>query len=169
MKKTIIVTCCIIIASLGIALTGCGKGNSDKKAESHTEKYVENTTESSTEEYVESSTEESTESNVDKYSDSPYVGTWVATVAEYEGVEYDAEEVIQASKFIFHVDGTGIFIGDDGGDGLTLDIEWEPTEDGLKFTDYGGEGYFTYKDGKLLMDVELESGGSTTAYFEKQK
>ena len=161
MKKTIIVTCCVLIASFGIVLTGCGNGSDDKKAESNTEKYVENTTESNT--------EESTENNVDKYADSPYVGSWVATVAEYEGVEYDAEEIIQASEFIFHADGTGKFIGDDGGEGLKLDIEWEPTEDGLKFTDYAGEGYFTYKDGKLLMDVELQSGGSKTAHFEKQK
>ena len=37
LKKIIIVTCCVIIASLGILLTGCGKSNdsnSDKYADS---------------------------------------------------------------------------------------------------------------------------------------
>ena len=137
MKKTIILICCIIIASMGIALTGCGS----------------------------SSSEEDVESSGDKYADSSYVGTWEATVSEYEGAEYDAEEVIGATEFVFNADGTGKFIGD----GLSADIEWEPTEDGLKFTDSDGEAYFTYKDGKLLLDVEMETGGFITVYFEKHK
>lgn len=34
LKKIIIVTCCVIIASLGILLTGCSDSNSDKYADS---------------------------------------------------------------------------------------------------------------------------------------
>lgn len=36
--------------------------------------------------------------------------------------------------------GTGTFIGD----GLSADIAWEPTEDGLTFTDFGGTASFVY-------------------------
>ena len=41
LKKEIIVACCVIIACLGIVLTGCGNGSGDTDAESNTEKYVE--------------------------------------------------------------------------------------------------------------------------------
>ena len=137
MKKTIILICCIIIASMGIALTGCGS----------------------------SSSEEDVESSGDKYADSSYVGTWEATVSEYEGAEYDAEEVIGATEFVFNADGTGKFIGD----GLSADIEWEPTEDGLKLWKEGEDivEYFVYKDGNLVLELELEAVHAT-AYFDKE-
>ena len=137
MKKSISLLCCVIIASMGIILTGCGNSSNNKDSENSGEKYA----------------------------DSPYVGTWEAKVAEYEGVKYDAEEAIGGAALMIDEDGTAIYFGG----GTRIDDKWEPTEDGLKFTDYAGEGYFTYKDGKLLMDVELQSGGSTTAHFEKQK
>ena len=141
-KRTSIVLCGVLLACICMLLTGCGTG--DKTVESSSQAVV---------------------STGDSYADSPYVGTWAAKVAEYEGKEYDAEEVIGATSFVFNADGTGTFIGD----GLTADIEWEPTKDGLKFTDFGGEESFTYQDGKLLLPVQLEDGGSITAYFEKQK
>lgn len=162
MRKTISMVCCVIIASMGIALTGCGGSSSAESTvkSSSAESTVESNSAEST---VESSSVESTvESSSEKYADSPYVGTWVATVTEYEGTEYDAEEVIGASEFTFNADGTGKFVAD----GVQLDLELEPTEDGLKFTDFNGDGYFTYKDKELLLDVETKEIFITT-HFEK--
>ena len=54
MKKSISLLCCVIIASMGIILTGCGNSSNNKDSENSGEKYA----------------------------DSPYVGTWEAKVAE---------------------------------------------------------------------------------------
>lgn len=151
MKKTLLMACFVIIASLGITLTGCSNSSSDKNVESTSDKDTESTS------------DKDAENSSDKYAESPYVGTWAATIAEYEGTEYDAEEFIGVTKFAFNADGTGTFIGD----GAEFDIEWEPTVDGLKFTDFGGDAYFTYKDGRLVLaDIEAEEG-FVTVYFEK--
>ena len=45
LKRTIVLTCCVIIASLGIALTGCSNSSSDKAAESTSEVVAESTSE----------------------------------------------------------------------------------------------------------------------------
>ena len=130
-KKTIIMLICVLIASMGIVLTGCGNSSSG-----------------------------------DKYADSPYVGTWEPSEAELDGVKVDDPDALLGSiSVMINEDGTAIFMGN----GVRIDDLWEPTEDGLKFTDSDGEAYFTYKDGKLLLDVEMETGGFITVYFEKQK
>lgn len=41
LKRTIILACCVIIASMGIVLTGCSNSSSDKDAESSSEKYAD--------------------------------------------------------------------------------------------------------------------------------
>ena len=84
MKKTIIVLCCVIIASIGIVLTGCGSSGSDKDAESSS----------------------------DKYADSPYVGTWEPSEAELDGVKVDDPDALLGSiSVMINEDGTAIFMG----------------------------------------------------------
>ena len=100
MKKSISLLCCVIIASMGIILTGCGNSSNNKDSENSGEKYA----------------------------DSPYVGTWEAKVAEYEGVKYDAEEAIGGAALMIDEDGTAIYFGG----GTRIDDKWDPTEDGLK-------------------------------------
>ena len=144
LKRTIVLTCCVIIASLGIALTGCSNSSSDKAAESTSEVVAENTSE--------------------VVSESTYMGTWVASVAEYEGIEYSFEETDEIVEFTFRAGGTGTFIGD----GMNIDIEWAPVEGGLKYTDSAGSSDLTYKDGRLLWELEIETG-LATMYLEKQQ
>lgn len=163
-KKTILLLCCVIIASLGIVLTGCGSSNDEGSSDVSTEISGDVSAESSSDASAESGSDASAESGSEKNDDGVYVGTWAATVVDYEGDEYSADEFIGPTKFVFNADGTGDFIGD----GMSTEIQWEPTEDGVKFSDFGGEEYLTYKDGKLLLDVNLESGGFITVYLEKQ-
>ena len=120
LRRTIIVACCVIITSLGIALTGCGGG--------------------------------------DKYADSPYVGTWVANVAEYAGVEVDVADIIGAFEITLNADGSASMLEE----GDTLSCDWEPTENGLKMTD-STQVDFTYEDGKLVTEMS-----GVTFYFEKK-
>ncbi|MDO4472368.1 MAG: hypothetical protein Q4C17_04310 [Bacillota bacterium] len=121
LRRTIIVACCVIIASLGIALTGCGGG--------------------------------------DKYADSPYVGTWVANVAEYAGVEMDVAEIIGAFEITLNADGSASMLEE----GETLECDWEPTDSGVTMKD-STQIDLTYEDGKLVTE---QSG--VTFYFEKKE
>ena len=121
LKRTIIVACCVIIASLGIALTGCGGG--------------------------------------DKYADSPYVGTWVANVAEYAGVEVDVAEIIGAFEITLNADGSASML--EKGD--TLECDWEPTDSGVTMKD-STQVDLTYEDGKLVTEMS-----GVTFYFEKKE
>lgn len=137
MKKSISLLCCVIIASMGIILTGCGSSSNNKDSENSGEKYA----------------------------DSPYVGTWVAKVAEYEGNKYDAEEAIGGATLMIDADGTAIYLGG----GTRIDDKWEPTEDGLKLWKEGEneQTFFIYKDDMLIVDVETE-GELMTLYFERE-
>ena len=137
MKKSISLLCCVIIASMGIILTGCGNSSNNKDSENSGEKYA----------------------------DSPYVGTWEAKVAEYEGVKYDAEEAIGGAALMIDEDGTAIYFGG----GTRIDDKWEPTEDGLKLWKEGEneQTFFIYKDDMLIVDVETE-GELMTLYFERE-
>ena len=121
LKRTIIVACCVIIASLGIALTGCGGG--------------------------------------DKYADSPYVGTWVANVAEYAGVEVDVADIIGAFEITLNADGSASMLEE----GETLECDWEPTDSGVTMKD-STQVDLTYADGKLVTE---QSG--VTFYFAKKE
>ncbi|MDO4486459.1 MAG: hypothetical protein Q4C46_07730 [Bacillota bacterium] len=123
---------------MGIALTGCGN----------------------------SSSEEDVESSGDKYADSSYAGTWELEDAELDGVKVDdAEALLGSIAIMINEDGTAIFMGN----GARIDDLWEPTEDGLKLWKEGEDvvEYFTYKDGKLVLELDLEVGHAI-AYFEKE-
>lgn len=139
-KKTIIVTCFVIIASLGLSLTGCSNSSNDKTTENTSDTDAKNTS--------------------DTDAENPYIGTWVATVVEREGIEYDAAEANASSVFTINADGTGTF---DAGD-----IKWEIAEDRLIITDSVGDYYFTYKDGKVLWELPIDQEVATI-YFEKKK
>ena len=135
-KKTIIVTCFVIIASLGLSLTGCSNSSNDK----------------------------TTENTSDTDAENPYIGTWVATVVEREGIEYDAAEANASFVLNLDADGTGTFDPGNGGG----DIKWELAEDRLKITDSVGDYYFTYKNGKVLWELPIDQEVATI-YFEKKK
>lgn len=140
-KKTIIVTCFVIIASLGLSLTGCSNSSNDKTTENTSAQYTSNTD-----------------------AENPYIGTWVATVVEREGIEYDAAEANASFVLTLDADGTGTFDPGNGGG----DIKWELAEDRLKITDSVGDYYFTYKDGKVLWELPIDQEVATI-YFEKKK
>lgn len=125
LKKIIIVTCCVIIASLGILLTGCSDSNSDK------------------------------------YADSPYVGVWMIDHFELEGKESPYPGLF---AFTFNADGSASL--EDVSE--TIEGEWEPTEDGVKFTDVEEDTYITYEDGNLKMEIEHEKGKVMMYFYKKE-
>ncbi|MDO4486455.1 MAG: hypothetical protein Q4C46_07710 [Bacillota bacterium] len=148
-KKTIIVTCFVIIASLGLSLTGCSNSSNDKTTENTSAKYTSNT---------------DAENTIDTDAENTYIGTWVATVVEREGIEYDAAEAKASFVLTLDADGTGTFDPGNGGG----DIKWELAEDRLKITDSVGDYYFTYKNGKVLWELPIDQEVATI-YFEKKK
>ena len=97
----------------------------------------------------------------EKYADSPYVGTWMIDYFELEGKEYPYPGLF---AFTFNADGSSSL--EDVSE--TIEGEWEPTEDGVKFTDIEDDIYLTYEDGKLTMEAEHEKR-TVTMYFYKQK
>ena len=127
LRRTIIIACCVIIASLGIALTGCG-------------------------------------GNGGKYADSPYVGEWVANVAEYAGIEMDVADVGGSFEITLNADGSASMLikGPDSEEGATEECEWEPTEGGMEIK--GSLPLeFTDKDGKLVTEMS-----GVTYYLDKK-
>ena len=159
-KKTIIVTCFVIIASLGLSLTGCSNSSNDKTTENTSNTDAENT--SDTDAKNTSDTDAKNTSDTD--AENPYIGTWVATVVEREGIEYDAAEANASFVLTLDADGTGTFDPGNGGG----DIKWELAEDRLKITDSVGDYYFTYKNGKVLWELPIDQEVATI-YFEKKK
>ena len=193
LKKEIIVACCVIIACLGIVLTGCGNGSGDTDAESNTEKYVEDSgdadvenntekyvedsgdadAENNTEKYVEDSGDTDAENNTEKYvedsgdtdAESPYVGTWVSKVAECGGIESDVEEIMGAFEITFNADGTYSWLQQ----GDTSNGKWELSEEGVKIIEKSGVKFsLTNKDEKLIMDIPI-GDISVIYYFEKKQ
>ena len=152
-KLTIMVACCAIIASMGIALTGCGN-SSDKDAGNSSGMNVE------------SSTETNAESSTETNDEDRYLGTWAATVMESdEGDVYDVEESIGAYEFTFNADNT--FSGSINGD--VSDGTWELTEDGVKIMEPNGvSAEFTYKDGELLWKIDMADVKVTCHFVKKQ-
>ena len=129
-KLIIMVVYCVIIASMGIALTGCGNSSGMN---------------------VESSTETNTESSTETNDENRYLGTWAATVMESdEGDVYDVEESIGAYEFTFNADNT--FSGGINGD--VSDGTWELTEDGVKIMEPNGvSAEYIYKEGELICRI----------------
>ena len=152
-KLIIMVICCVIIASMGIALTGCGN-SSDKDAGNNTDTNIER------------SSDTNVESNTDKNDENRYLGTWAATVLESdEGDVYDVEESIGAYEFTFNADNT--LSGSINGD--VYDGTWELTEDGVKTIEPNGVSVeFTYKDGELLWNIDMADVKVTVHFVKKQ-
>ena len=161
-KLIIMVVCCVIIASMGIALTGCGNSSSDKAAGNSSGTNVESNTDTN----VKSSDDMTAESNTDTNDENRYLGTWAATVMESdEGDVYDVEESIGAYEFTFNADNT--FSGGINGD--VSDGTWELTEDGVKIMEPNGvSAEFTYQDGELIWDLEMGDVKATIHFVKKQ-
>ena len=153
LKKIINVVCCVIIASIGITMTGCGN-SSDKDAGNSSGMNVE------------SSTETNAESSTETNDENRYLGTWAATVMESdEGDVYDVEESIGANEFTFNADNT--LSGSINGD--VYDGTWELTEDGVKTIEPNGVSVeFTYKDGELLWNIDMADVKVTVHFVKKQ-
>ena len=152
-KLIIMVVCCVIIASIGITMTGCGN-SSDKDAGNNTDTNIER------------SSDTNVESNTDKNDENRYLGTWAATVMESdEGDVYDVEESIGAYEFTFNADNT--LSGSINGD--VYDGTWELTEDGVKTIEPNGVSVeFTYKDGELLWNIDMADVKVTVHFVKKQ-
>ncbi|MCF2554586.1 hypothetical protein [Faecalicatena contorta] len=89
-------------------------------------------------------------------SDSKYVGTWVGTTAEYEGMELSVEELFGEFSITLEADGTakGTMDGEEESgkweetdNGVSLDGEMELIADGEKLT-YEEEGVIIYFEKK---------------------
>ena len=160
-KLIIMVVCCVITASMGIALTGCGN-SSDKDAGNSSGMNVESSTETNAENSTDTNVESSTETN----DENRYLGTWAATVMESdEGDVYDVEESIGAYEFTFNADNT--FSGSINGD--VSDGTWELTEDGVKIMEPNGvSAEFIYKDGELLWKIDMADVKVTCHFVKKQ-
>ena len=154
LKKSTILVCCVIIAALGITLTGCGNSSSDKDAGNSSVN-------------VESSTDTNTESSTDINDENRYLGTWKATVMESdEGEVYDYEEQLGVYEITLNADHTSTGkANDETFDGGT----WELTEDGVKMMDPNGVAVdFVYKDGELIWDLEMGDVKVKTHFVKKQ-
>lgn len=143
MKKTIILICCIIIASMGIALTGCGNSSD------------------------ESSSNMNAESSANTNPENQYLGTWEGTVITSSDGEvlYDFSEGDEVCVFTFNDDHTlKIQLADD-----LYDATWELTEDGIKITDTDGvQTNIYYKDGELLWTLQVGDIEGTYHLAKKQ-
>lgn len=101
------------------------------------------------------------DSNGGQYADSPYVGVWMIDYFELEDKEYTYPGLL---AFTFNADGSSSL------EDVSEIVEgtWEPTEDGVKFTDSEDDTYLTYVDEKLTMETESENG-KVTMYFYKNE
>lgn len=148
-KKTIILACCVIIAALGITLTGC--------------QFEDR-------EYARSSNDTNAESSsdIDLNDENLYLGTWKATITEEaDGSIYDYEKNGPATEITLYADHT--FSTRVNEDEVDDNSTWEFTEGGVKIMRNGFEpGFCTYKDGELLWAMETELGKSTTHFVKKQ-
>lgn len=156
-KKTIILACCVIIAALGITLTGCqfedreyARSSNDTNAESRSDTNAESS------------------SDIDLNDENLYLGTWKATITEEaDGSIYDYEKNGPATEITLYADHT--FSTRVNEDEVDDNSTWEFTEGGVKlFRDGFEPGFCTYKDGELLWAMETELGKSTTHFVKKQ-
>ena len=154
LKKSTILVCCTIIASMGIALTGCGNNSTDKDTANNNVN-------------VETKTETKDEPKTETNDADLYIGTWKASIVESaEGDVYDYEENLGVYEITLNADYT--YIGrtnDETFDGGT----WELTEDGVKIMESNGVAVdFIYKDGELIWDLEMGDVKAKTHFVKKQ-
>lgn len=162
LKKSTILVCCAIIASMGIALTGCGNNSTDKDTANNNVNV-----ETKTEKKDEPKTETKDEPKTEKKDENLYIGTWKATVMESpEGDVYDYEETLGVYEITLNADYTSTGkTNDETFDGGT----WELTEDGVKITESNGVAVdFIYKDGELIWDLEMGDVKAKTHFVKKQ-
>lgn len=170
LKKPIILACCVIIAALGITLTGCSNSGSDKAAETSNAIFAESSSDMSTESgsdtTAESGTDMNAESDTDTNVENPYVGTWAATVIESsEGDVYDAKESIGVYEITLNADNTFSGLANDD----VFDGNWERTEDGAKIMEPNGvSDNYTYKDGELIWEIVIGDIKATVHFVKKQ-
>ena len=154
LKKSTILVCCTIIASMGIALTGCGNNSTDKDTANNNVN-------------VETKTETKDEPKTETKDKNLYNGTWKATVMESsEGDVYDYEENLGVYEITLNADYTSTGkTNDETFDGGT----WELTEDGVKIMESNGVAVdFIYKDGELIWDLEMGDVKAKTHFVKKQ-
>ena len=154
LKKPIILACCVIIASMGITLTGCGNNSSDKDTANNNVN-------------VETKTETKDEPKTETKDEDLYIGTWKASIFESaEGDVYDYEEKLGVYEITLNADYTSTGkANDDTFDGGT----WELTENGVKITDPNGvSAEYIYKDGELIWDLEMGDVKAKTHFVKKQ-
>ena len=164
-KKTIILACCVIIAALGITLTGC---------EFEDREYPRSSNDANAEGSIDANAESSSDTNAESSSDidlndeNLYLGTWKATITEEaDGSVYDYEKDGPTTEMTLYADHK--FSTRVNKDEVDDNSTWEFTEGGVKLLRDGFEqGFCTYKDGELLWVMETENGKSTTHFVKKQ-
>ena len=156
-KKTIILAGCVIIAALGITLTGC---------EFEDREYPRSSNDANAEGSSDTNAESS--SDIDLNDENLYLGTWKATITEEaDGSVYDYEKDGPTTEMTLYADHT--FSTRVNEDEVDDNSTWEFTEGGVKLLRDGFEqGFCTYKDGELLWVMETENGKSTTHFVKKQ-
>ena len=94
----------------------------------------------------------------DKYADSPYVGTWNATTADYNGMEIKVESLLGEFKMTIKADGTcDVLFGGEEKEG-----NWEPSENGF-IIDSQSDMEFISDNGKLYVNYS-----GVVIHFEKE-
>lgn len=93
----------------------------------------------------------------DKYADSPYVGTWKGTTAEYSGLEMNVADIM-GGEFDFILEANGKCTVSIAGD--TEKGSWEPTDNGFSVED---EFVFIVDGSSAVLDYD-----GVTMNFEKE-
>lgn len=96
-----------------------------------------------------------------KYADSPYLGTWKATTANYAGIEMNVADIL-GGDFTMTLEASGECTIDIAGDEESGD--WEPSDKGMKIVDSEESMEFTAEDAEHLV---LDYQGMTLT-LEKQ-
>ena len=154
LKKLLILAYCVIVATMGITLTGC-----DLNIKDILDGFSNDTSAESTNTDYESSS--------DTNDENRYLGTWAATVMESaEGDVYDYEEKLGGYEITLNADYTTTGKANDNTfDGGT----WELTENGVKIADPNGvSAEYIYKDGELIWDLEMGDVKATIHFVKKQ-
>lgn len=171
-KKAIILACCVIIAALGITLTGC-ELKSDEYDESSNDANVKSSNDANSEGSDDTNDESSNDTNdendsdIDLNDEKLYLGTWKATITEEsDGSVYDYEKDGPVTEMTLNADHKfSTRVNDDVYDDAG---KWEFTKGGVKIMRNGFDPViYTYKDGELLCVLKTENGKSTTHFVKK--
>lgn len=157
LKKLFTMAYCVIIAAMGITLTGCFESK-------------ENQVDISNDINAESSNDTNAESDgdIDSNDENLYLGTWRATITEEaDGSVYDYEKNGLAAEITLRADYTiSMRVNDDVDDDAGA---WELTKGGVVIYRNGFDPeIYTYKDGELIWVLETENGKSTSHFVKNQ-